>query len=271
MKPVIYRIDFPDGNFYVGATTDFSGRRKHHLQRNRPAANKKLAEQFQKHHTACVYQVASLLPGQPLLELESMYIQQERPTLNTWLTQCKRLDGRTALSSVLRRYNVDQVLYIHRRKTGWTLHEALNLKPRTPPKRPKVKQRIIEVGGRSMPLKAWAKLAGVSPGVIHSRLGNGWTEAQAVGVEPPPSSEKRQRAATKRAEKAARPPKPTYTVRGFTGTIPEIARHFNLTHQLVYGRRKLGWDPDDWAAPLTERDPATDRMSAIRDALAPYM
>lgn len=271
MKPVIYRIDFPDGNFYVGATTDFSRRRQRHLQRNRPATNKKLAEQFQKHHTACVYQVASLLPGQPLLELESMYIQQEQPTLNTWLTQCKRLDGRLAIRRVLNRYGVSHSLYINRRKRGWTLHEALNLKPRTPQRSTKVKQRIIEVCGRALPVKAWANIAGVLPGIIHSRLSSGWTEAQAVGVEPPPSSEKRQRAASKRAEKAGRPPKPTYTVRGFTGTLPEIARHFNLTHQLVYGRRKLGWPPDDWAAPPTECVPATERMSAIREALAPYM
>lgn len=50
-----------------------------------------------------------------------------------------------------------------------------------------MKQRIIVAGGKRGTIKAWAKLLGVTTNVIHARLHAGWTEAQAVGVDPSPA------------------------------------------------------------------------------------
>ena len=36
MTPVIYKIEFPDGQFYIGATRNFMDRRKPHHRRRNP-------------------------------------------------------------------------------------------------------------------------------------------------------------------------------------------------------------------------------------------
>jgi hypothetical protein len=127
-----------------------------------------------------------------------------------------------------------------RRKLGWSYEASfttpVGLKPRTPTpeRKPKVKARLITVNGVTKPLSAWAKTLGVEVGVIHSRLNTGWSEQDAVTVPKRVQTETADKQPRKRRE---------YTVQGFTGTISEIARHFNVPDARLRSRLRTGW-PD---------------------------
>lgn len=83
MKPVIYKIEFPDGSSYIGATTRFAERRRQHLQHHRRGAtNKNLAEKFSTYPVCGIYVVASALSLESLHELEAQLIAQDLPDLN---------------------------------------------------------------------------------------------------------------------------------------------------------------------------------------------
>ena len=84
MTPTIYRIDFPTGDFYIGATVNFSSRRRTHLRafRGQRAASSKLAKAFATHDVCGIYEIASDFGRETLHLLEAEVIAQERPTLN---------------------------------------------------------------------------------------------------------------------------------------------------------------------------------------------
>lgn len=139
-------------------------------------------------------------------------------------------------AAVARRHGVAPGTYYVRRHMGWTLMEALNLKPRVKQEQ-KMQKRYITADGKTMSLDAWAKKMGVSKGLISSRLGAGWTETQAVGVEP-----------RKERPKKAKPeprPKVVITYKGVTGNISQVCRHFGATDSTVRARIKLGWSLED--------------------------
>lgn len=360
MTPTIYRIEFPDGRFYIGATVNFAERRRTHLRhaRKTKSVNPTLQKAFDAHPICGIYQVASGLSRDTLHLLETEIIRQEKPPLNRNIAptrlppkysgaskpwgpyKCLR-DAATALgvsyaavkkvayrysheayverlatpskpklqgppdprrrsdliklstgwhrradvckvsgdiarkrrslgwehdasyttpagcrnpdrvqvsaAKVVERYGVDPGLYYSRRFKGWTTYEALGLTPRPEPRRAKVKKRMITAGGQRLPLDVWAKKLGVAPSVIHGRLHNGWSEAEAVGVE------KRQleveREARKAAQAARKVTRETYTHKGFTGTLGQICREFGYNYPRASTRRNLGWVFEDWFAP----------------------
>lgn len=83
MKPVIYKIEFPDGSSYIGATTRFSERRRQHLKsKARGAVNARIAAKFEQFPVCGIYEVASAISVDVLHELEARIIAQEKPDLN---------------------------------------------------------------------------------------------------------------------------------------------------------------------------------------------
>lgn len=87
MKPVTYKIEFPDGSSYIGATTRFSERRRQHLKsKSRGAVNTRVAAKFERFPVCGIYVVACALSLDDLQELEAQLIAQEKPELNVnWL------------------------------------------------------------------------------------------------------------------------------------------------------------------------------------------
>ena len=362
MKPTIYRIEFPDGQFYIGATVNFSERRRTHLRHSgkNTAVNPKLQAAFSAYKICGIYEIASGFSREALHTLEAQIIAQESPTLNLNLnptqipdkysgskkqwgphkclrdaaealginynqakvasrkysyeqyvqqlseknsrvvygppdprsnsslifllggwhrradickvssdtandrrrrgwsyedsfllpagqnrpTNCKRVSA----SSVCARYGVSPNLYYTRRHLGWTVLEAMGVRPRPKPRGPKVKKRLITAGGKTMSLNAWAESLGVTPSVIHARLHSGWSEAEAVGVERRAVEIERE---ARRAKREAR--KRTvdvYTHNGFTGTLYEICKQFEYSYPSASNRRYRGLPFDQWFIPL---------------------
>lgn len=275
MKPVIYRIDFPNGDFYVGATINFQRRRKHHLQALRSdkrSTSSRLTAALRQHGIACIYEVATGFDKTSVHELEAQYIQLEKPTLNANLTPAPlppKTNGPSTATRVCTKYKVQTATYYYRRTHGWTVYQALGLQPRPNNRRTKVKQREITAGGQTLTLKAWAKKAGVSPGVIHSRLSNGWTNEQAVGLEKTPYMEKVE--ANKKQRRPSRE-KQIFTIGDLTGTVAELSRASGIPGHVIYARKKLGWPTEDWLQPVgSGKLSKEERVAAIKAAIAPYM
>lgn len=167
-----------------------------------------------------------------------------RKELNRRLLKNRRLDAPVSLklpiTRVCERYGVNRYRYNAARAAGATVRQALGLDPFQPNRKAvKVKKRVITVNGQSATVNVWAKRAGVTPNVVHSRLHLGWTEAQAVGAEPSPKQAKMAEAAAREGSKVRR--KPTFTVRGVTGTLEELARAFDVPTSTVFSRRRNGW------------------------------
>lgn len=310
MTPLVYKIEFPDGRFYIGATKNFTARRQKHLhaKATKRAVNQKVRAAFEAYPVCCIYPIASPLPGVPLHELEAEVLATQQPDLNVnfspdpivsgyatarkfgghasladfaranklsystlkkqtkgvafdeWLRaygapkytrvaakigppdprkdpaltfldgwvrkrdacvvpwsnyETRRKKGwpehkalltpawtpPVSASSVAKRYGVDSNTYYQRRWAGWTLYEALGLTGRPTPQKPKVKKRLITIDGTTRTLDAWSELTGVPKNSIHQRIHAGWTERQAVGLEP---SEKAKKVAEKKAAQDAR-------------------------------------------------------------------
>lgn len=359
MTPTVYHIDFPDGQFYVGATVNFSERRRTRLRHGRKqrAVNPRLQAAFDIHKICCIYPIASGLSRDDLHLVETAVIAQETPPLNIntrptripgrysgatkpwgphkclrdaakalgvtytaakkaaqrtsyegyavyvagrapkrpilfgppdprknsrlvfvaagWhrrvdvrkvsqsTYECRRKAGgsvedalsvplghwrRKSAAAVCARYGVDPNTYYARRALGWTLHEALGLKPRTVKGKPTVKKRLITAGGLSMPLDAWAKRLGVKPSTIHGRLALGWSEEEAVGVKKRAVVLEREARAAKQAERKRL--RAVYTYQGHTGTLSEICKALGASYPLASNRRYRGLPIEQWFEPV---------------------
>ena len=348
MNPIVYRIDFPDGQFYIGATVNFAERRRTHLRHGRKqrAVNSKLQQAFDAHPICCIYQIASGMARDEIHLLEKVMIEQERPPLNVnqnpsklpdkysgsnkswgphkcirdaaealgvtylaakraaqrmtyekyaeklkehkttkpkkfgppdprgntnlvnlygerWVSRkdvaqvgyntyehrrrrCwtveealltpmgqPRKPPKATFASVCRRYGVTTNKFYARRKLGWTLYEALGLKPRQIQEKPKVQKRMLTHNGVTKPLQEWAKQLGVTPSTIHNRLSLGWS------VEKTLTEPKRDKA-KKAAPKPKKGPK-LHTISGVTGTIKQLSDHFGVPYSRLYSRVKAGW------------------------------
>lgn len=366
MKPTIYRIEFPDGQFYIGSTVNFAERRRTHLRHGRAkkAVNPKLQAAFDANPSCNIYEVACGFAREDAHTLEALIISQEKPHLNVVLAptpipakysgakkawgphKCiqdaaqalgvsyhnakrasckfdyaqyvellarkterviygppdprKRADlicilngwhrrsdvckvssdtaaerrkrgwtfedshlvpaggscptkaPPTSASKVCARYNISANTYYARRHMGWTVLEALGLKPRPEPRRPKVRKRLITAGGVTMSLNAWADKLGVKPATIHARLHSGWTEAEAVGVER--RAVEVEREARKIKQESRKRSSEVYTHKGFTGTLSEICKHFGYQYSATSNRRYRGLPFDMWFIPSWHYD-----------------
>lgn len=85
MTPTIYRIEFPDGQVYVGATTNYTARRQAHLRHGAKGkgVNTRLARAMSEFFPVlAICPIASPLRGVPLHELEAQVITTQQPSLN---------------------------------------------------------------------------------------------------------------------------------------------------------------------------------------------
>lgn len=131
----------------------------------------------------------------------------------------------SSITAAAKRYGVNASVVAHRIQIGWNVEQALG--PKKPPRKIRVDYRFT-VGGMDFPSQ---KAAALHFGVDYKRYNalinrNGWTPAQALGLEPPPPSDKK-----------------TISIDGLTfDSLASAAKHFSISRQVVYDRLKLGWD-----------------------------
>ncbi len=122
-------------------------------------------------------------------------------------------------------------LYKSRLRSGWTEAQALGLEARNV--EPKVRRRNITLAGVTKTLDQWCVDLGIRKSVVSSRLGLGWTEPQALGVEDVPRIAAR--AARQRAE-AERKQRKRVTLGPLSGSLTSVAAALETT---PYGLSKL--------------------------------
>ena len=106
-----------------------------------------------------------------------------------------------------------------------------------------MKQRVLTCHGKSATVNVWAKRMDIPANRIHARLNLGWTDAQAVGLDPSPSQTK----AAQRPPKKPKRHRPVYTVLGVTGTLPELAKVFHVSATRMRSRLERGWTIEEAA------------------------
>lgn len=191
MKPIIYKIEFPDGSSYIGATTRFSERRRRHLQsKKRGAVNARVAAKFREFAVCGIYEVACALSMDSLHELEAQVIAQEQPNLNVNLephpisvgnkrrvrkpsTPPKKFGPYPSIGQAARALGVS-----HPYLTRLGSFEAY-IQTRQP--REMSHQLRIAVGDLNLTIKQWATKNSIPESTIHARRRYGWTDAEAVG------------------------------------------------------------------------------------------
>lgn len=221
MKPVIYKIEFPDGSSYIGATTCFTKRRQQHLAQRRKKVNGKLAAKMLHFPVCGIYVVASALSLGVLHEVEAQVIAQETPDLNVNLephpifigskhrvrkppTPSKPFGPYQSIGKAARAMGVS-----HPYLTRLGSYEAY-LQSRQP--REMSHQLRIAVGDLNLTIKQWAAKNGIPESTIHARRRYGWSDAEAVGeverqrelVGPKPPTQKqiaKMEAARRKAER----------------------------------------------------------------------
>lgn len=271
MTPTIYRIEFPDGKFYIGATKNFAKRRRDHLQaaRKGEAVNTKLSDAFKQHGTCAIYQIASGFSLETLHMLEGAIIAQELPALNVVLQPTRlnlsnlprprgnptpeRLISAGGVTRTLTEWvqvsGVSKPAIYSRIYAGWTEAQAVGATPRAKktnqPGEANVKRRYIEAGGNRLTLDQWAAKLGITAGTIQGRLRLGWTEAQAVGIEPSAGAIKAEKATKAADGKLAKKQASQITYKGVTGSISDVCRHHGVQDSTIRSRIALGWLVDE--------------------------
>ena len=129
----------------------------------------------------------------------------------------------------------------HSKKSCRNQTNVLECRGDQPPPRPEVKKREITVDGVTMTLNQWAEHAGITPAAIHTRLGIGWTERQAVGVDPRPGADKSERAAARREKAEAERRNRRVRYGGFEGSRKEAAQRFGIAYATLSARLNKGW------------------------------
>ena len=144
-----------------------------------------------------------------------------------------------------------------RLRKGWTAERALSTPSRCI-KMPKKKKgiRIYEYHGEAHNLHEWEKKMGVKRGTLSDRMSRGWSFEKAIETEVRKmdtlrSSEERAR---RRSEQAERALKITYN--GETKTISEWAEISGIPYNVLYGRYRMKWSPEEMFIPVWEcREP----------------
>ena len=263
MNPVIYSIQNPLGQKYIGSTINLANRRHHHRRylRKGEGVNRVLQASWDAHggenHVFSV--VASVIDRTQLHLVEKQVMLSLGAELNVnmnpspvCLDNSKKMGARRKLrtvsrSAICKRYYVPTHVYMYRRSKNWTVRQALNLAP--PPQKKErhaVKKRYVTAGGRTLCMDEWSRLSGMPKPSITARLARGCTPEQAVGLE---KTEREVRMDTNRAKAESKPKRPTFTVAGITGTLSDLARHFNVPDTQLRSRQRMGWPESDWLKP----------------------
>lgn len=133
-------------------------------------------------------------------------------------------------------------------KNGWSVEDAVTLPNRARIvrcKEPNVRRRYITSNGVTLSLDQWAAKIGTTKIAISGRLCLGWTEAQAIGAEPPPNQYKAVNAARAREEQDAKRKARLVTYKGFTGTLTQVCREFGAEYTLTRSRLRSGWTTEE--------------------------
>ena len=114
----------------------------------------------------------------------------------------------------------------------WSVEKALTtppLRPTEKPSKPKKERQslMLEHGGRSQKVAAWAKELGIEEGVIRQRLALGWDVSKAL-------------TAPVKALKTGQ----TFTINGITKTTLQWAKEYGADPVRVRRRVLLGWSPE---------------------------
>jgi predicted GIY-YIG superfamily endonuclease len=226
VKPIVYLIRFEDGASYVGATTNFSSRRRDHLRvasGGRWRTSSKLDQHLLLHPAPSIRVVASAFSRETLHLLEADVISSFSPTLNT-VAKPTRIPHPKDFKRLPRQS-----------------------KPKQMPQPP----RNITAGGKTRTLTQWANLTGLQANTIRARLNiYHWTPEQAVGLELHPYFqnvvENKRKKTERQTAKATRPPKVVIQIdfMGHSGPIKEVAAATGLSYGQLYSCLKRGVDPN---------------------------
>ena len=251
MGPVIYTATFSDGEQYVGATRNYAARVKGHRYdaRTGRGTNSRLRAKFKAFGLPDFAPCACPLPGVELHEVESAVIQSLDAALNMSeptpirSRPRRRVSVYKSLAEASRARGIPYPRIMERLAAGWDENQAIGLTP--PPPRPEVKKRTITIDGTTLAINQWAERLQVPPGVIHSRLYQGWTERQAVGADPGPGAEKSARAAARREATAAKREALRVRYKGFEGSRVEAAERFGIPYATLLYRLNSGWPVEE--------------------------
>ncbi len=129
----------------------------------------------------------------------------------------------TSIKEACEHYGISDNLYHSRKKMGWSLEETFEIKKRD---RPTSRGSEIIVGDLLFPsISKASKHFGIRAGCVTQRLSNGWTIAEAFGLEP------------------RRPWSNSIKIKGFS-SISEAARKTGINPQTVSWRVRNGWTPE---------------------------
>lgn len=187
------------------------------------------------------------------------YVKRRRAGWGEWDALTTPATEMGKIAKLCKKYGLTYQTYWQRKKKGANTLQALGiLEFKT---EVKMKKRTLTVGDKTRTIDAWAKEIGVTSQVIHQRIYNGWAPEEVVGIKLRPGAEKRKAKQPTRAPKQ----KPTYTYKGVTGTVTELARHFGEADSLIRSRLKRGYTieeafemPLHWVKP---RERKTDNES----------
>lgn len=245
MTPTIYKIEFPSGATYIGATVNLKARTKKHRQqaRKHTSVNSKLAAAFVECRTPTFTAIASGFCRDSLHLLERDIIAQDQPTLNVNATPhpINAPVVGTSAAGVCRRYSTKYHVFMDRKRRGWNTLQALGLTQPPPQRKPQVRKATMTLQGVTKTLDAWALSIGIKKATLVARKKFGWTDAQMLGLEPGRQTNRENSARAARAEQDAKRSARQITYKDVTGGISQVCRHFGVPDSQVRSRLKLGW------------------------------
>lgn len=262
MALTIYKIEFPDGASYIGATVDFKSRVKNHKQQARKgcSVNTKLATAFAKYPSPVFTPIANGFSRETLHLLERDVIAQEQPTLN--VNNCPHpinppVEG-TSTAGVCRRYNTAYHVFKDRKRRGWNTLQALGLTPPPPQRTPQVRKATMTLQGVTKTLDAWELTTGTKKATLVARKKFGWTDEQVLGLAPSAQTNRENMARAVREEIEAKRQAKSITYKGVTGGISAVCRHFGVPDSQIRSRLKLGWTLEQAFEGRTRQKKVTD-------------
>jgi len=237
MNPTIYKIEFPDGQRYIGGTVNFTRRCEQHRRaaRKGTSVNHRLALAFLNHgvENAVFSKVREVASRSELPEAERLEIMALKPELNVCLKTYAQTDGSSgkpisfgpfsSLSDAAKAlgFSYKYMLNVYKRKSYQDIVELKRRKELLAAARRNRKPKLtLTYNGVTKTHTQWSKELGIRDGVLYGRLKLGWSIAQALGVEPTP----RQVVA-----KPAAKPKSWMSVGGYEGRPCDLMRGFGIT------------------------------------------
>lgn len=232
MIPTVYKIVFPDGQFYVGATVNLAERKRTHTRhlRSGRGVNSKLQNAFDTHRTFTFTPVASGLTRAELHFLERQVIEQDGPQLNVNKTptplpeaysgSAKQWGPHRCLRDAAEALGVSY-LAVKRASRRMSYEDytncivAVRAKPiKHGPPDPRKNSNLVFLQG-------WVRrseVRQVPPKTYRSRVERGWTESDALVTPLGLANPQRKQA-----------------------LVPSLCARYGVSKNTYYARRHIGW------------------------------